>query len=135
MWTTDNRRRQATYRAAVLIHALDAVAAMAPAAYFWLQPAVTGLGAGAVLLGVGVTVRQRHKADRKDQWWKRTQWALDLLMTRDEDAIVLGLDVLRQQVIAKVADREDAAIIADVIEPWVDSYRSDVDTDDEDERG
>ncbi len=75
---------------------------MAP--YFWLQPAVTGAAAILVLLGAGLTIRQRYRADRKDQWWKRTQWAFDLLLTGEEDREVLGLLVLAQQAAAKAAD-------------------------------
>ncbi len=79
-------------------------------------------GAVLVLIAATVTLRQRAAADRKDQWWKRTQWAFDLLLSGDEDSVVLGLDVLVQQVGAKVADAEDAALVADVLTPWVDSY-------------
>ena len=85
---------------------------MAP--YFWLQPAVTGAAAIFVLLGAGLTIRQRYRADRKDQWWKRTQWAFELLLTGEEDREVLGLLVLAQQAAAKAADTEDGAFIADV---------------------
>lgn len=91
--------------------------------YFWLQPAVTAASAVLVLIAAGITVRQRFVADRKDQWWKRTQWAFDLLLTQDEDSVVLGLDVLTQQMRTTVADKEDATMVADVITPWVDSYQ------------
>lgn len=101
-----------------LLHAAEAVAP-----YFWLQPVVTGVGATLVLVGAGITVRQRYQADRKDQWWKRTQWALELLLRRDEDSVLLGLEILTQQVSAKVADSEDAELIAQVLTPWVDSYQ------------
>jgi hypothetical protein len=100
----------------------DVVALSGGVPYFWLQPAATVTGAVLVLVAAIVTLRQRAGADRKDQWWKRTQWAFDLLLTRDEDAVVLGLDVLAQQVCAQVADAEDAALVADVLTPWVDSY-------------
>ncbi|WP_460865723.1 hypothetical protein [Rhodococcus aerolatus] len=100
----------------------------APAPWFWLQPAVTGLAALLVLLGAALTVRQRHRADRKDQWWKRTQWAFDLLLAGDQDGVVLGLQVLSQQALATAADREDAQFIADVVAPLVDEYLAQVDT-------
>jgi len=99
---------------------------MAP--YFWLQPAVTGGAAIFVLLGAGLTIRQRSRADRKDQWWKRTQWAFDLLLTREEDHQVLGLQVLAQQASAKAADKEDGAFIAEVVTPLVDEYLQKNDT-------
>ncbi len=99
---------------------------MAP--YFWLQPAVTGAAAILVLLGAGVTIRQRYRADRKDQWWKRTQWAFELLLTSDEDREVLGLMVLEQQAAAKAADKEDSAFIAEIVHPVVDAYMQTDDT-------
>jgi len=99
---------------------------MAP--YFWLQPAVTGAAAILVLLGAGLTIRQRYRADRKDQWWKRTQWAFELLLAGDEDREVLGLMVLEQQAAAKAADKEDSAFIAEVVQPVVDAYMQTDDT-------
>jgi len=93
--------------------------------YFWLQPAVPGVAAILVLLGAGLTIRQRYRADRKDQWWKRTQWAFELLFTSDEDREVLGLMVLEQQAAAKAADKEDSAFIAEVVQPVVDAIRFD----------
>jgi len=102
---------------------------MAP--YFWLQPAVTGAAAILVVLGAGLTIRQRYRADRKDQWWKRTQWAFDLLLTGDEDRQVLGLQVLAQQAAARAADNEDAAFIAEVVTPLVDDYLQTDDTEQE----
>lgn len=98
------------------------------APWFWLQPAVTGLAALLVLAGAAVTVRQRHRADRKEQWWVRTQWALELLLTGEQDREVLGLQVLSQQALATAADGEDAQFIADVVAPLVDEYLSRVDT-------
>jgi bisphosphoglycerate-independent phosphoglycerate mutase (AlkP superfamily) len=73
-------------------------------------------------------VLQRYRADRRDQWWKRTQWALDLVVSGEEDAVVLGLQVLEQQVAARTADAEDASFIAEVLEPLVDSYSGTDDT-------
>jgi hypothetical protein len=52
-------------------------------------------------------------------------------MRGDEDSLVLGLDVLTLQMRAKVADKEDADLIADVITPWVDSYQRAQHTDEE----
>lgn len=99
-----------------------------PEPYFWLQPAVTGGAALLVLLGAGLTVWQRYRADRKDQWWTRTQWALSLVVSGEEDQTVLGLQVLAQQAAARAADKEDGNFIAQVLGPLVDSYRETGDT-------
>lgn len=46
-----------------------------------LGPIATGLAA-TVALVVGVaTVRQRDRADQREQWWRRAQWALDLTLS------------------------------------------------------
>lgn len=122
LWMTRLTQCLRPYGALMSAAASLVAAAVESAPYSWLQPTVTAIGAVLVLVGAGVTVRQRYQADRRDQWWRRTQWALELLLSGDEDSIVLGLEVLTQQVKAKVADKEDASLIADVLTPWVDSY-------------
>ncbi len=97
-------------------------------ALFLAATSLTGAAAILVLLGAGLTIRQRYRADRKDQWWKRTQWAFDLLLTDEEDREVLGLLVLAQQAAAKAADTEDGAFIAEVVQPVVDAYMQTDDT-------
>ena len=97
--------------------------------YFWLQPAVTAVAAVLVLLGAAITVRQRYRADRKDQWWKRTQWALELMLDRDEDRQLLGLQVLDQQTGARVADGEDRRFIVEVVQPLTEYYLPNLDSD------
>lgn len=41
------------------------------------------------------TLAQRREADRRDQWWKRAQWAIELAMDRDFSRAVVGLVTLR----------------------------------------
>jgi hypothetical protein len=41
------------------------------------------------------TLAQRREADRRDQWWQRTQWAIDLAMDRDFSRAVVGLIALK----------------------------------------
>lgn len=122
LWTTPLPPHLSDVPCGMVIAASLASDGSAPA-YIWLQPAATVAGASLVVIAAVITLRQRSTADRKDQWWKRTQWALDLLLTGDEDSVVLGLDVLEQQVRARVADREDKLLVADVLTPWVDSYQ------------
>jgi len=76
------------------------------------QPVATVASALVVLVAALLTVRQRDRADRKDQWWKRTQWALDLVLTGDEHSRVLGFSVLQQQVESGLADDEDLELLA-----------------------
>lgn len=104
-------------------------------AYFWLQPLVTGVAAFVVLAGTAVTVRQRYRTDRRDQWWHRTRWALDLLVSGDEDRVYLALLVLEQQGRVKVVDAEDTVFITEVVVPITDVYlpRLDVGGDESDD--
>ena len=55
-----------------------------------LGPVAT-LVVASVALYVGLrTVRQRDRADRRDQWWKRMQWATDLTLSDDAHRRELG---------------------------------------------
>ncbi len=99
--------------------------------YFWLQPLVTGVAAVVVLAGTAVTVRQRYRADRREQWWGRTQWALDLLVSGDQDQVYLALLVLEQQSGVRVVDADDTAFIGEVVLPITDYYLRGLDVDDD----
>ena len=49
-----------------------------------LGPLATACAAAvALLVGWGTIVQKRH-SDRRDQWWKRVQWALDHAVTAEE---------------------------------------------------
>lgn len=99
--------------------------------YFWLQPLVTGVAAFVVLAGTAFTVRQRYRADRREQWWGRTQWALDLLVSGEQDRVYLALLVLEQQIAVRVVDADDTAFIAEVVLPITDYYLRGLDAGDE----
>jgi hypothetical protein len=65
----------------------------------------------ALVIGTG-TVVQRLRADRATQWWNRTQWALDLSLTSDDQTKVeLGLDVLDYIAGSKVTTGEQTRFI------------------------
>ncbi len=96
--------------------------------WFWLQPTVTAAAALVVLTGAVVAVLQRRRADRKEQWWKRTQWALDLVRSDDDYSQVLGANVLAQQARSRDADREDARLLREAVEPLVDTAEEGADT-------
>jgi len=59
-----------------------------------LGPIATAIAA-IVALSIGViTIRQRAWADRRDHWWKRAKWALELSMGGDPIAQQIGLNAL-----------------------------------------
>ncbi|MFF2319058.1 hypothetical protein ACFVTE_22650 [Arthrobacter sp. NPDC058097] len=53
------------------------------------------------------TLTQRREADRRDQWWKRTQWAIDLAMDRDFSRAVVGLVALKHLAASDLCTDED----------------------------
>ncbi|RDV08349.1 hypothetical protein DXK94_18730 [Arthrobacter sp. RT-1] len=78
-----------------------AAAALAPLATF-----------GVVLVAF-LAYRQRDRADRRDQWWKRAQWAIDsALSDADPQRRLAGLKVLVQLIGSDLATAEDADLMS-----------------------
>ncbi|MFE4545292.1 hypothetical protein [Arthrobacter sp. NPDC056727] len=57
------------------------------------------------------TLAQRRQADRRDQWWKRTQWAIDLAMDRDFSRAVVGLVALKHLAASDLCTDEDYELL------------------------
>ena len=53
------------------------------------------------------TLSQRREADRRDQWWQRTQWAIGLAMDPDFSRAVVGLIALRHLAGSDLCTAED----------------------------
>lgn len=92
---------------------MDASTAAASVVPEWLQwtaaaaPLVTLLAA---LIAGSIAVaalQQRHRADKRDQWWKRAQWAMDLAITGDLPTKSVGLVALKQLSDSKLLAREE----------------------------
>ncbi|MET3720148.1 MULTISPECIES: hypothetical protein [unclassified Arthrobacter] len=80
---------------------LLAVAAVAPLATF-----------GVVLVAY-LTYRQRARADRRDQWWKRAQWGIDSALNAiDPPRRLAGIKVLVQLIGSDLATPEDADLMS-----------------------
>ncbi len=78
-----------------------AAAALAPLATF-----------GVVLVAF-LAYRQRDRADRRDQWWKRAQWAIDAALNdADPQRRLAGLKVLVQLIGSDLATAEDADLMS-----------------------
>jgi hypothetical protein len=76
-----------------------------------LAPIAT-LVVATVALYVGLrTVRQRDLADRRDQWWKRFVWAMELTLADELADKDLGLDVLELLGSSRLAGREEIEIL------------------------
>ncbi len=92
-----------------------------------LGPAATALAATvAFAVGLG-TLMQRSRADRRDQWWKRAQWALDLALAEETSRRRVGLAVLVHLAKSRLARTDETEMIAAA---WVDEL-ADLDTETE----
>ena len=60
----------------------------------YLGPLATGVAALVALIIGTVTIWQKYQADRRDHWWKRAKWSLDLTMRGDPIAQQIGLHAL-----------------------------------------
>jgi hypothetical protein len=77
---------------------------------------VTFIVAGIALLGTGITVIQKRYADRRDAWWGRTQWALECVVTGQDDDVkrTVGLVMLGGLQTSPLAFHGDRRMIEDV---------------------
>jgi hypothetical protein len=66
-----------------------------------------------VVLVAYLTYRQRDRADRREQWWKRAEWAIDsALNDADPQRRLAGLKVLVQLIGSDLATPEDAELMS-----------------------
>lgn len=76
-----------------------------------LSPLAT-LVVATVALFVGLrTVRQRDRADRREQWWERARWATDLTLADDDHRRELGFDVLALLARSRLAAEEELDLL------------------------
>lgn len=79
--------------------------------------------AGIALLGTAVTVGQKRLADRRDAWWARTQWALEHVLTPQDDGDtertvgLLMLITLQGSRLATDEERDMLEQVADALLP------------------
>ena len=86
-----------------------------------LGPVATGVVALVSLVVGVVTIVQRGRADRRDHWWQRAQWALDLSLDDDPARAAVGAAVLVHLAGSDLAGREEARLLAAVRSTEVDS--------------
>lgn len=77
--------------------------------------AVTTGAAAVIALLVGIlTVVQRSRADRRSEWWRRTQWAIDQTNSHSAQTREVGLMVLLQLLESKLATSDERRLLRDV---------------------
>lgn len=85
---------------AVLFDVAKGAASLAPLATF------------GVALVAYFAYRQKTKADKRDQWWKRAQWAIDAALDQeDPQRRLTGVSVLVHMVDSDLATTEDADLM------------------------
>ena len=72
-------------------------------------------------MGVVLGVWQKWRADRRDQWWKRTQWAMERL-DASEEARTIALVMLWRLADSRLASREDQRMLDDVADVVLTDY-------------
>ncbi|MEO8281880.1 MAG: hypothetical protein ABI568_00520 [Pseudarthrobacter sp.] len=75
--------------------------------------AVAPLATFGVVLVAYLTYRQKSRADKRDQWWKRAQWGIDsALNAADPPRRLAGIKVLVQLIGSDLATPEDADLMS-----------------------
>lgn len=86
-----------------------------------LGPIATG-SAALVALAVGLaTVVQRARVDRREQWWARTQWALDARTDADPRRAAAGEAALSYLSTSDLAGLDEVRLLAAIDGATVDS--------------
>ena len=75
--------------------------------------ALLGAVAGALIAGyyTKYETRQRERAARREEWWRRFEWAASLALSEQEIAQTAGLHVLTQLGQSALADADDAELL------------------------
>ena len=75
------------------------------------QAWVTLIVGGFAVVGVVVTWQQKNRADRRSEWWRRTQWAFERTFSSDDAEARLGWTLLSMLTRSTLATRDDSDIV------------------------
>jgi hypothetical protein len=81
------------------------------------QAWVTLIVGSIATIGVVVTWQQKNRADKRSEWWRRTQWAFERTFTTDYDQAELGWKLLSALVSSRLATKDDSEIVQVIAEP------------------
>lgn len=74
-------------------------------------PLATGLVAAVALIVGVLTVRQKSIADRRSEWWKRVEWAVEQTLSESEQRRIVGVEVLTQLVDSDQPTKDEVRLI------------------------
>lgn len=96
-------------------------------------PQATLLAALGVGVVGGVTILQKLRNDRRDQWWKRAQWAIDHTLDEEERSQIVGWAAIAELSARGPATRQDRLLLRQVVDAVLDDAADAGDIDDTDE--
>lgn len=67
-------------------------------------------------IGVIVTWQQKNHADKRSEWWRRTQWAFERTVSTDDTHAELGWKMLSALVRSRLATKDDSEIVQVIAE-------------------
>lgn len=73
-------------------------------------------------IGVHLTVRAQRHANRKQQWWERARWALDLTLSDQTTTRTVGLDVLEALSRSEYAGEHEFEVVDAAVAGVLDQY-------------
>ena len=79
-----------------------------------LGPIATAVAALVALTVGTITIRQRAWADRREHWWKRAKWALELAMSTDTSRQQVGLNALEYLGRSELTKTDEADLLTAV---------------------
>lgn len=79
-------------------------------------------GASIAYVGVRKSVRAQREATRKQQWWDRARWALDLTLSDDSTSRSIGLAVLDALGSSEFATEHEFELVEAALAPTLEAY-------------
>ena len=71
---------------------------------------------GFAVIGVVVTWQQKNRADRRSEWWRRTQWAFERTFSSKDEEARLGWRMLSMLMSSTLTTRDDVDVVQVIAE-------------------
>jgi hypothetical protein len=82
------------------------------------------VAAGIAWAGVNKSVKAQRQVNRKQQWWERARWALDLTLNDDSITRAVGFEVLDALANSEWATEHETDVIDAAVAATLDGYDS-----------
>lgn len=92
-------------------------------AELWIQLVIGAVTAGIAYIAAragAASARQSNEASRREEWWRRTQWAIDLALDADDTRKAVGVTALAELLASPLATEDDLAIGRSVLGQMLD---------------